>query len=66
MRIPLIKATADLAHVLKTSLNFSNHSALYKELLTVQKIRQEIIQNGNYKLLSFNRKYAYMHSGKHG
>jgi hypothetical protein len=64
MRIPLIKAITDLTHVLKTSLNFCNQSALYKELLTVHKIRQVIItQNGNfitdiYKLLPFNRKWA--------
>lgn len=46
--IPLVKAITDLTHVLKTSLNFCNHSALYKELLTIQKIRQVITtQNGN-------------------
>lgn len=66
MWIPLVKAITDLTHVLKTSLNFRHHSALYKELLTVQKIRQIITtQNGNlitdiYKLLPFNRKCVHM------
>jgi hypothetical protein len=72
MWIPLVKAITDLTHVLKTSLNFRNHSAFYKELLTVQKIRQVITtQNGNlitdiYKLLPFNRKCAHMNTDKHG
>ena len=72
MWIPLVKAITDLTHVLKTSLNFRNHSALYKELLTVQKIKQvTTTHNGNlitdiYKLLLFNRKYAHLDTDKHG
>jgi len=70
MWIPLVKAITDLTHVLKTSLNFCNHSALYKELLTIQKIRQVITtQIGNlitYKLLPFNRKCGHLDTDKHG
>jgi len=33
MWIPLVKVTTDITHVVKTSFNFRNHSALYKELL---------------------------------
>lgn len=72
MWIPLVKVTTDITHVVKTSLNFRNHSALYKELLTVQKIRQVITtQNENlitdiYKLLPFNRKCGHVDTDKHG
>lgn len=72
MWIPLIKIIANLPHVLKTSLNFCNHSALYKELLTAEKVRHIIItQNWNltigiHKLLPFNRKYAHLDNSKHG
>jgi len=72
MWIPLVKVTTDITHVVKTSFNFRNHSALYKELLTVQKIRQVITtQNGNlitdiYKLLPFNRKCGHVDTDKHG